>query len=86
MTVFFTYSPRSSVSLSPGSTQEAIEALDALFARRLHAKIISSAADSILDPLYFSGTDNHLSTEGVAIHTQAVIGYLTAALSEGGRP
>ena len=50
------------------------------------AKIISSAADSILDPLYFSGTDNHLSTEGVAIHTQAVIGYLTAALSEGGRP
>lgn len=84
--VFFTYSPRSSVSLSPGSTPEAIEALDDLFARRLHAKIISSAADSILDPLYFSGTDNHLSTEGVAIHTQAVIGYLTAALSEGGRP
>ena len=33
-----------------------------------------------MDPLYFYGTDNHLSTEGVQIHTRRVIGDLRAAL------
>lgn len=78
--VYFTYSPRSSISISDDSTEESIAALDLLLRTSLHAKVISPIHDSLMDPLYFFGTDNHLSTEGVRIHTQAIINDLKAAL------
>ena len=77
--VYFTYSPRSRTSLSPDSTPEAIAELDALLRSTLHAPVISDIADSLMDPLYFYATDNHLSTEGVQIHTAQVIEDLRRA-------
>ena len=78
--VFFTYSPRSRISISPDSTEGSIAELDALVRGTLHAEVISPIGDSLIDPLYFYGTDNHLSTEGVEIHTRQVIGDLRRAL------
>ena len=78
--VFFTYSPRSRISISEDSTEESIAELDALIRSTLHAEVISPIEDSLIDPLYFYGTDNHLSTEGVEIHTRQVIEDLRRAL------
>ena len=36
-----------------------------------------------MDPCYFYATDNHLSTEGVAIRTRQVIEDLRTALKPG---
>lgn len=81
--VFFLYSPRSSLSITPGSTPEAIEALDEYLSKNLIVPVISHARDSLMDPLYFYGTDNHLSTQGVQIYTRQVIDALHAALEVG---
>lgn len=81
ITVFFTYSPRSSISISEDSTPESIQTLDELLRTELHATVISPIEDSLMDPYYFYGTDNHLSTEGVSIRTRQVIEYLKAALN-----
>lgn len=78
--VLFTYSPRSSVSISEDSTVETAQLLDTLLRESLHATVISPIEDSLMDPYYFYGTDNHLSTEGVSIHTDQVIGYLKNTL------
>lgn len=78
--VYFTYSPRSAVSISPDSTPAAVAGLDALVRERLHARVISTAEASLMDPLYFFGTDNHLSTEGVALHTRKVADDLRRAM------
>ena len=78
--VYFTYSPRSRTSISEDSTEESITELDALFRQRLHAPVISDIQSSLMDPLYFYATDNHLSTEGVHIHTAQVIDDLRRAL------
>lgn len=80
VTVLFTYSPRSRISISGDSTPDTIRALDELLRGQLHATVISPIEDSLMDPLYFYGTDNHLSTNGVKIHTQQVIEYLKNAL------
>lgn len=81
--VLFTYSPRSAPSISADSTQTAISQLDAYFRQTLHARFISPIGDSLMDPYYFYGTDNHLSTQGVSFHTERVIGYLQDALTDG---
>lgn len=78
--VFFTYSPRSKASISSDSTPQTILALEEMLRERLHAPVISSIQDSLMEPYYFYGTDNHLSTEGVRLHTQQVIEDLRAAL------
>ena len=78
--VFFTYSPRSRISISDSSTPEAIRSLDTLLRSRLHATVISAPEDALMDPLYFYGTDNHLSTAGVAIYTRQVIQFLQTVL------
>ena len=80
VTVLFTYSPRSSISISDDSTPDTILALDDLLRDNLHATIISPINDSLMDPLYFYDTDNHLSTNGVQIHTNRVIEYLQSIL------
>ena len=78
--VLLTYSPRSSISISGDSTVETARALDTLLRESLHATVISPIEDSLMNPYYFYGTDNHLSTEGAAIHTAQVIGYLKKVL------
>lgn len=84
--VLFTYSPRSSISISQDSTAQTIAALDELLRTELHATVISSIDDSLMDPYYFYGTDNHLSTQGVAVHTRRIIEDLRAAWNGGAAP
>lgn len=81
--VFFTYSPRSERSISPDSDAASIAALDAQLRQRLHAPVISQIENSLMDAVYFYGTDNHLSTEGVQLHTEQVISDLRRALEVG---
>ncbi len=78
--VYFLYSPRSSISISADSNETTIAQLDAYLRENLHVPVISPIDESLMDPLYFYGTDNHLSTEGVEIYTSLVIGYLKAAI------
>ncbi len=80
--VFFTYAPRNCLALSPDSTPEARAELDAYFRRVLHAPVISPLEDSLYSGIYLSGTDNHLSTEGVSRRTQRIIRDLTAAMAD----
>lgn len=80
--VLFTYSPRSNTSISEDSTPESITALGQFFEDNLHAKIISPIEESLMEPYYFYGTDNHLSTDGVTIHTQDIIEKLQPFLEE----
>ena len=80
--VFFTYSPRSQRSICSDSDSASIRALGQAFRERLHVPVISSIEDSLMDAFYFYGTDNHLTTEGAAIHTKAVIADLQRALEE----
>ena len=78
--VLFTWSPRSSISLSPDSTEQSVAQLDVLARATLHAQVITAAKDSLMEPLYFYGTDNHLSTEGVELHTRQIVEALRIAL------
>ena len=73
VTVLFTYSPRSARSITPDSDEAARAGLDALLRQRLAVPVLSSIEDSLMDALYFYGTDNHLSSEGAALHTRQVI-------------
>ena len=82
VTVLFTYSPRSRISISEDSTEESIKNLDQMLREKLHATVISDIQDSLMDPLYFYGTDNHLSTEGAALRTRQVISYLQSVLQQ----
>ena len=77
--VWFSYAPRNIEALSVDSTKEARAALDAWFRRTLHARVISDIEESLFSGIYMFETDNHLSTEGVAIHTQRIIRDLQAA-------
>lgn len=77
--VLFTYSPRSRISLSEDSTERSAAELDELIRGTLHAEVISPIEDSLMDPLYFYATDNHLSTEGVDLHTRLIIRDLRQA-------
>lgn len=80
--VLFTYSPRSSTSISSDSTAGSIRTLESFLQEQLHATIISPIEDSLMDPYYFHGTDNHLSTEGVAVHTADIIQKLKPFMEE----
>lgn len=82
ITVLFTYSPRSRISISEDSTEESIKNLDQMLREKLHATVISDIQDSLMDPLYFYGTDNHLSTEGAALRTRQVISDLQPVLQQ----
>jgi len=82
--VWLTYSPRNSQAVSEASTPEAIAALDAYFRENLNAVILTPLQDSLLPGRYFYGTDNHLSTNGVALRTAQVITALKDALQKEG--
>ncbi len=80
--VYYIYSARSNISISDDSNPQTVAELDAYLRENLHVPVISPIDESLMDPLYFYGTDNHLSTEGVQIYTSLVIGYLRSALAE----
>lgn len=80
--VLFTFSPRSSMSVTEGSTAEKVAALDAIVRQKLHAQVLGTAEDSLMDAYWFYGTDNHLSTEGAERHTSQVIEWMKEALRE----
>ena len=82
--VWLTYSPRNSQAVSEASTPEAIAALDAYFRENLNAVFLTPLQDSLLPGRYFYGTDNHLSTNGVALRTAQVITALKDALQKEG--
>lgn len=82
--VYYTYSPRNSLALSEDSTPEARAALDAYFREKLRVPIISAMEDSLWSGVYLYGTDNHLSTEGVEIHTRRLIPLLQAQMEQDG--
>lgn len=82
--VYITYSPRNALAVSQDSTPEAIQALDDYFRANLTAPVISRLADSLVSGVYLYGTDNHLSTEGVALRTEQVIRALLAQLEKEG--
>lgn len=75
--VYFTYSPRSRTSVTPDSDPQA---LDEAMAARLHAPVISRAEDSLMDAVWFYGTDNHLTTQGAEHFTRRTAEYLRAAM------
>lgn len=74
--VLYNYTPRMSTSLSEDSTPESVKELGIYLDERLDVPIIGDIRDSLYSPLYFFGTDNHLSTEGAKIYTQKTIDNL----------
>lgn len=80
ITVYYTYSPRNSLALSEASTPEARAELDAYLRENLCVPIITELEDSLWSGVYLYGTDNHLSTEGVAIHTGRIIAALKSQI------
>ena len=84
VTVLFAYAPRNELALSPDSTPEARAALDRSLRDNLCVPVITPLEDSLWSGVYLYGTDNHLSTEGAAIHTEQIIAALRAYLDEYG--
>ncbi len=78
--VYFTYAPRNRLAVSEDSTPEARAALDAHLREELCVPVISEIEDSLVSGVYLYGTDNHLSTEGVALRTERIIAELRAQL------
>lgn len=80
--VLFTYAPRNKAALSEESDNAALAELDAWFRDVLHAEVISDLQDSLYPGRYLYGTDNHLSTEGVAVRTERIRRDLEEVLSD----
>lgn len=85
MKVYFTYAPRNRLAVSVDSSLQARAELDAWFREALCVPVLGGIEDSLVSGVYLYGTDNHLSTEGVAWRTQDIVGLLRAQLElEGG--
>ncbi|MCD8342704.1 MAG: InlB B-repeat-containing protein [Clostridiales bacterium] len=82
--VYFTYAPRNSLAISEDSTEEARAELDAWFRENLLVPVLSDIEESLWPGRYLYGTDNHLSTEGVAIRTEQIISELKEQLAKEG--
>lgn len=82
--VYYTYSPRNRLAISEDSTPEARAELDRYLREDLCVPIITELEDSLWSGVYLYGTDNHLSTEGAAIHTERVITALRARMEQDG--
>ena len=80
--VYITYSPRNRLAVSSDTTDETIRELDGYFRENITAPIITDIFDSLVDGKYLYGTDNHLTTEGVRIRTEAVIAALREELAQ----
>lgn len=83
--VYFTYAPRNRLAVSADSTPEARAELDTYFREHLFVPVLGDVESSLVSGVYLYGTDNHLSTEGVALRTEEIIALLTAQMErEGG--
>lgn len=71
--VYFTYAPRNQYAISADSTSDARAELDAWFRENLSVPVISDLEDSLYPGRFLYNTDNHLSTEGVAIRTHRIL-------------
>ncbi len=78
--VYFSYTPRNSVSLTEQSTPEARRALHQWLQVNLSMPLISEMEDYLLPGRYFWLIDSHTSTEGARIRTEQVIQDLQKAL------
>ena len=79
VTVYFSYTPRNSASLTEESTPEARRALHQWLKENLTVPLISEIEDYLLPGRYFWLIDSHTSTEGAAIRTSQVIRDLQKA-------
>ena len=84
--VFFTYAPRNREALSEDSTRSERAAMDQWFRDNLNVPVISDIEESLYPGRYLSGTDNHLSTEGVTIRTGLILDDLHEAMEQEGTP
>lgn len=78
--VYLTYAPRNQYAISQESTKEARACLHAYLKQELAIPVISDIEESLYPGTYLNGTDNHLSTEGVAIRTERMIKDLHAQM------
>lgn len=85
VSVYFGYAPRNRLAVSAQSNTAALTALDGYFRSSLTVPVLGTAEGSLLPGRYFYGTDNHLSTEGVALRTEQVIAQLSAQLAQEGK-
>lgn len=81
-TLYYDYSPRMDISISEDSNSDTIEELGEYLKENIDMTFISSISDSLMSPLYFYKTDNHLSTSGVDIRTRRVISALLAVIKD----
>lgn len=79
--LFYDYSPRMNISISDDSSNESIYELGEYLKKNVNATFLSTIQDSLMDPLYFYGTDNHLSSEGVTIRTRRIINLLINSMN-----
>ena len=80
--VYYSYSPRNALALSTESTPDARAALDRYLRENLCVPFLTELEDSLWSGVYLYGTDNHLSTEGAAIHTERIISALKNETSD----
>ena len=71
--VYVTFAPRNRLAISEESTEAKRLELQQYLESHLGATVISDVEESLYDGRYFYETDNHLSTEGVAIRSRQVI-------------
>lgn len=81
--VYFTYAPRNQLAIAKDATWIERQKLDAYLKQELNVPVISNLEDSLMSGIYFYGTDNHLSSEGVEIRTQNVIADLKEQMEQG---
>lgn len=84
--VFFTYAPRNRLAVSERSDESARRRLDKWLREKLCAPVISEIEGSLYPGHLLYGTDNHLSTEGVALRTARFIRDLRRQFEREGRP
>lgn len=82
--VCFTYAPRNEYAVSENSTPERRAELDRWLRESLIVPVISDIEESLYPGRYLSGTDNHLSTEGVRIRTERILSDLERQLEKEG--
>lgn len=79
----FAYAPRNRSALTPDSTHQAREALAEYLEGALEAPVVLGMEESFYPATRFYLIDNHLSSEGVEIHTRRVIRGLRAHWEKG---
>ena len=80
-TPFFLFAPLSTRAVFADSIPDGAKALTAEAVNCLHAHVLNTAEEALTDPVWFSGADDHLSTEGAFRRSQTLIDALKPCLS-----